>query len=325
MGFSQSKEPKPIQLSEKTIEIKCEYIMHAKKVHTDREVANLERQERQLLDRYPEKQRTLDDLIFRDEIQMIAVTVRKIQAIKKGVYYVRFLNNAKKFIAESNQHFDRLPETSKMAIKNIVYLSKYVGDKEINEFAHLLLRYYIHDEEVQNAAQWEGVDAELRRDCMVSLNQSIPDNELIDYYIDFMMRFNLQPIAGQFGRNIAPSNNMGGNMGGNNFGGNNFGGNNFGGGGGGQFNQPNQMAYQGQPMNQQNFYMNQQPMGQQPMGQQQMGQQPMGQQPMGQQQTGQPMPLAQPGYNVGQPVMPQNNDHDEFADQLAGLKLGKGD
>merc|ERR1712196_565045 len=110
------------------------------------------------------------------------------------------------------------------------------------------------------------------------MNQSIPDNELIEYYIDFMMRFNLQPIAGQFGRNIAPNNNMGGNnFGGNNFGGNNFGGNNFG-GGGGQYNQPNQMLYQSPPMNQ-GPPMNQQPFPQQPMGQQNL-------------------PLAQPGYNV---------------------------
>ena len=64
--------------------------MHAKKVHMDREVANLERTERQLLEKYQESQRTLDDLMFRDELQMVAVTVRKIQAIKKGVYYVRF-------------------------------------------------------------------------------------------------------------------------------------------------------------------------------------------------------------------------------------------
>ena len=138
MGFGQSKEPKPIHLSEKTIEIKCDYIMNAKKVHTDRAVANLERSETQLLERYPEKQRTLDDLMFRDEIQMCAVAVRKIQAIKKGVYYVRFLKNAAKFVSESRQVFDRLPETSKMAIKNVIYLSTYVGDKDINEFANLL-------------------------------------------------------------------------------------------------------------------------------------------------------------------------------------------
>jgi len=172
---------------------------------------------------------------------------------------------------------------------------------------------------VQNAANWEGIDAELRRDCMVALNQSIPDNELIDYYIDYMMRNGLQPIAGSFGRNAAPSNNMGGN----NFGGNpnNFGGNNFGGGGGGQYNQNQQMLYQQQPMNQQPMYqqnpnanMNQQPMG---TPNPQMNQNP------GFQQNN--MPLAQPGYNVGQPVLPQNGGQDEFADQLAGLKLGKGD
>jgi len=328
MGFGQSKEPKPIHLSERTIEIKCEYIMNAKKVHTDREVANLERSERLLLERYPEKQRTLDDLMFRDEIQMCAVAVRKIQAVKKGVYYVRFLNNAKKFISESNQVFDRLPETSKMAIKNIVYLSTYVGDKEIVEFAQLLKRYYINSEEVQQAAHWEGVDAELRRDCMVVKNQSIPSNELIDYYIDFMNRNNLMPIAGQFGRNI-PTNNMGANnfggnnfggnnFGGNDFGGNNFGGNNFGGGNGGQLNQNNQMMYQPGPQNNQMNYQQMQPQ------QQQMG---YNQQPMGQQQMGQPnLPHTQPGYNVGQPVMPQNdNDYDEFSAQLEGLKLGKGD
>ena len=31
------------------------------------------------------------------------------------------------------------------------------------------------------------------------------------------------------------------------------------------------------------------------------------------------------GHFPGQPVMPGNNEHDEFSDQLAGLKLGKGD
>merc|ERR1712170_313679 len=113
-------------------------------------------------------------------------------------------------------------------------------------------------------------------------NQSIPSNELIHYYIDFMQRNNLMPVAGQFGRNI-PTNNMGAN----NFGGNNFGGNNFGGGGGGQLNQNNQMMYQNN----------------------QMAYQPM---PMGQPN----LPLTQPGYNLGQPVMPQNdNNYDEFAAQ----------
>lgn len=321
MGSSKSKEPAPFQLNEKTIEIKCSYIMHAKKVHGDRDVTSLERTERQLIDKYSDDQKTLDNMMFRDELMMCSCSVRRIQAIKKAVVYIRFLSNAKKFVSESNQVFERLPESTAMAVKNIIFASKYIGDKDICEFAHLLLRFYWKSEEVQNAANWEGVDTELKRDCMVVLNQSIPDKELIDYYIDFMSRNNRTPICGNFGRNAAPP--PGGFVQPNNFGGN--GGNNYGGGGGGgQLNQnPNQqMMYQ--PTDQQNPYL-QQNMPQQPMPTQNNG----GFYATPNQGLQQNMPLAQGGYNMGTPIsgQPQKdcNDQDEFADQLAGLKLGKGD
>jgi hypothetical protein len=174
---------------------------------------------------------------------------------------VKFLENAKKFISDSRQKFDVLPESSKSSVKNIVFASHYIPDKDIHDFAVLLKRYYRDSEEVQNAHKSEDVDPELRKECMILKNQAIPDAQLIDYYIQFMRRHNSEPICGNFGKqsqqaqqpqySYFQAKNF---RGGNNFGpggGNNFGpggGNNFGPGGGyGGPNGGQAQQWQGQP------------------------------------------------------------------------------
>jgi len=256
MGGKSSKN-KPIVVTDHTIEIKTSYLVAAKQIHIDREVNTIERDEYKLLEKYNEKQRTLDDMFFRDELMMCAVNVRKVTAMKKAVIYVRFLGNAKKFIADSKGVFEKLPDTSKTSVKNIIFAAKHLPDKELTEFAIFLQKYFQTDESVQMAQIQNSpeLDADLKKECLVVKNQTIPDSELIDYYIEYMKRNGLTPVCGNFGRTPVQNigNPQGGNFGGN-FQGGNFGGN-FGGGGGmtnfqaqGNYGQPQPgMNYNAQP------------------------------------------------------------------------------
>ena len=163
---------------------------------------------------------------------------------------MKFLENAKKFISDSRQKFDVLPESSKNSVKNIVFASCYIPDKDIHDLAVLLKRYYRDSEEVQNAHKSEDVDPELRKECLILKNQAVPDAQLIDYYIEFMRRHNLEPICGNFGKQAQQpqyfyfqAKNF---RGGNNFG--TSGGNNFGPSGGyGGPNGGQAQQWQGQP------------------------------------------------------------------------------
>ena len=110
------------------------------------------------------------------------------------------MENARKFISDSRQNFDVLPESSKASIKNIVFAAAYICDKDIHEFATLMKHYYWRSPHVKNALTAEDIDPELRRECMIIKNQSIPDAELIDFYIEYMRRNHLEPICGNFGK-----------------------------------------------------------------------------------------------------------------------------
>ena len=85
--------------------------------------------------------------------------------MKKTCIYVKFLENAKRFISQSRQKFDVLPESSKSSVKNIVFAAAHLPDKDIHDFASVLRRYYRESEEVQNAHKAEDIDPELRREC----------------------------------------------------------------------------------------------------------------------------------------------------------------
>jgi hypothetical protein len=68
--------PKPMVLTPYTVQIKCSYVSHANQVHIDRDVTALEYDERKLMQKYGAEARTLDNMLFKDELMMTAVTVR---------------------------------------------------------------------------------------------------------------------------------------------------------------------------------------------------------------------------------------------------------
>jgi len=92
MGGRSSKAPAPIFLTDQTIDIKTDYIIKATQIYIDREVFSLEKSERELLNQKytTEGQRTLDNMMFREEVMQNAVLVRKVVALKKTVHFVKF-------------------------------------------------------------------------------------------------------------------------------------------------------------------------------------------------------------------------------------------
>lgn len=71
-----NRAPTPMVLTPYTVQIKCSYVSHANQVHIDRDVTALEYDERKLMQKYGPEARTLDNMLFKDELMMSAVTVR---------------------------------------------------------------------------------------------------------------------------------------------------------------------------------------------------------------------------------------------------------
>ena len=240
---------------------------------------------------------------------MGAVEVLKIQAIKKVIVYCKFLENSSKFIADSRQQFDKISPAAQQAIIHVIYASEHLGDNDITEYANLLKKYYWNFEMVQKAGEAENIDPNMRTECQCVKNQKIYDKELIDYYIEYMKRMNLEPICGNFGKQqpqqqMNPFDMNQGQMNNNN---------QF----GGFLQMPNQNPTEqqqwGQPPQQQQWGQppQQQQWGQPPPQQPQWGQpappqqQQWGQPPPQQPQWGQPAPPQPWGGNMMQPVPPQ--------------------
>jgi len=82
----------------------------------------------------------------------------------------------------------------------MIFASNYINDKDVNEFVVLMKQYYWGCEQIKNVNNSTELDQKLVSECRILINRAMPDNELIDYYIHFMQRNNLNPVCGNFGK-----------------------------------------------------------------------------------------------------------------------------
>jgi hypothetical protein len=68
MGQSDSKEKKQIIISESELKIQGKFISGLLEHLVDKEVSLLMKRERELLTKYNEDKRTIEDLLFKDEV-----------------------------------------------------------------------------------------------------------------------------------------------------------------------------------------------------------------------------------------------------------------
>ena len=73
----------------------------------------------------------MDDTFFREELQLIVVLVRRIQAIKKCLVFAKFVENNARFIADSKGDFEKLSPGVQAAVINIVFASAMIPDNKL--------------------------------------------------------------------------------------------------------------------------------------------------------------------------------------------------
>ena len=95
-----NRAPKPMILSEQSVMIKCSYVAQANKVHIDRDVQALEWDEKKLLERYQPDARTLDNMLFKDELMMNAVIVRIFSLLNLSNVFATHTSTSKTFLGQ---------------------------------------------------------------------------------------------------------------------------------------------------------------------------------------------------------------------------------
>lgn len=74
MGNNQPKEPVQIQVSEGELTMKSKYVTGQLEHQVDKLVNKIMRDERNLLGKYSEGRRSIEDLLFKDEVSESSVT-----------------------------------------------------------------------------------------------------------------------------------------------------------------------------------------------------------------------------------------------------------
>merc|ERR1712032_136968 len=93
MGSGDSK-PKQIDIKPSDLAIKAKYLSHELELRIDKLVNHVMREEKKVLTKYGEQKRTINDTLFKDELQMTVVEVHRIKAIKKAILFLRFIETA---------------------------------------------------------------------------------------------------------------------------------------------------------------------------------------------------------------------------------------
>lgn len=191
MGNESSKEPKQIKLKEEQIKIKGKFISGKLEQMVDKEVHLLMRNERGLLDKYAEDKRTIENILFKDELQYIAVSVNKIRAAKKLVLYFKFLESSARLISECNGTFENLPESSQASTINMAYASDYLDQADVREFGEKIKEYFRYSPVFFSYfSSKKYVDQDMQDYCEAVRYMKVSPKELAEYYISYMDRMN---------------------------------------------------------------------------------------------------------------------------------------
>lgn len=190
MGGENSKDPKKqMVLPENEIKIRAKFVAGFLEHQVDKEVTNLIKYERTLLDKYGQDKRTIEDLLFRDEFQIIMVTVNKVRAYKKLVMFFKFLENTSKRISDCKGQFEQLTEAGQSSCLNLAFTSDYLDTKEIVEFGNTIKQYFrLSPTFYSMYTASASVDPELKNYCLVVKHQRASPKELAEYYLSYMDR-----------------------------------------------------------------------------------------------------------------------------------------
>ena len=193
MGNNKSSNQKQSVITESDLKIQGKYISGLLEHLVDKDVTNLTKDERVLLSKYAENRRTIEDLLFKDELQLKIITVNKVLAAKKLVQYFRFLDTAARPISECKGQFEQIPESAQTSAVNLAFASDYLDLKEIREFGAKIKEYFKFSPLFsQQMASEQMVDKELKNHCKSVKESRVSPKVLAEYYISFMNRMGTQ-------------------------------------------------------------------------------------------------------------------------------------